>query len=84
MISCKDVTQMVSRSMDASLPLVLRARMRLHILFCKGCSRYERQLLLLRDLFRRPEAAHALSEARGGGALSEAARERIRRSLRDA
>ena len=52
MLSCKDVTRLISESMDTSLPIGKRIGMRLHLLMCKFCSRYERQLLLIRD---RPE-----------------------------
>ena len=84
MLSCKDTTRLISRSMDASLPVAERIRLRLHILICTGCARYERQLLLIRGILRRPDAAWALSEVRAGETLSEEARERIRKSLRNA
>jgi len=84
MLSCKDTTRLISRAMDTSLPIAKRIRLRLHILICKGCARYERQLLLIREILRRPDAAWPLPEVRPGETLSEEARERIGKSLRNA
>ncbi len=83
MLSCKDVTQLISESMDHSLPLGKRIGVRLHLLMCKFCARYERQLLLIRETLRRIVATEEKSEGPPGEALSEEARERIRKSLRN-
>jgi hypothetical protein len=79
MLSCKDVTQLISESMDHSLPIGKRIGVRLHLLMCKFCSRYERQLLLIRETVRRIVA----TEEKPGETLSEEAKERIRKSLRN-
>ena len=81
MLSCKDVTRLISESMDQSLPLGKRVGVRLHLLICNFCSRYERQLLLIRETVRR---LAAMEDAYGSLAverLSEEAKERIRSSL---
>jgi hypothetical protein len=57
MLTCKDATQLISRSMDASLPIVQRIRLRLHLLICEWCARYERQLFLIRETLRHFDAA---------------------------
>jgi len=81
MLSCKDVTRLISDSMDRSLPLGKRIGVRLHLMICRFCVRYERQLQLIRDTVRRitdppdPPAALPLD------ALSSEARERILRSI---
>ena len=77
MLSCKDVTQLLSESMDASLPIGKRIGVRLHLLICKFCLRYKRQLLLIRETARRLAA----SEDIPGETLSAEARDRIRKSL---
>ncbi|HEX9191545.1 MAG TPA: hypothetical protein VF847_05575, partial [Candidatus Deferrimicrobiaceae bacterium] len=80
-LSCKDVTHLVSESMDRTLPLGKRVGVRLHLLVCRFCERYRRQLLLLRETARHL----AMTGERPGEpfpeALSREARERIRRSL---
>jgi hypothetical protein len=82
MLSCKDVTQLISESMDTSLPIGKRIGMRLHLLICKFCSRYERQLLLIRETIRLFAATGEKPWGPSGEPLSEEARERIRNSLR--
>lgn len=84
MISCKEATRLVSLSMDATLPVARRIRLRLHIFICKGCARFERQLLLLREAVRRPGGLRDRAEADPGGTLSGEARDRILRALRNA
>lgn len=81
MLSCKDVTQLISRSMDASLPIGERIGVRIHLLMCKFCSRYERQLLLIRETLRRFVADESRQDRPPEESLSSEARERIRKSL---
>ncbi len=81
MLSCKDVTRLISESMDRSLPLGRRIGVRLHLMVCRFCSRYERQLLLIRETVRQIAAPPEDPAAFAPDTLSAAARERIRRSL---
>ena len=52
MYNCKEVTRMVSESLDRKLPLHQRMGIRVHLFMCKFCSRYRRQLLILREAMR--------------------------------
>ena len=81
MLSCRDVTQLISRSMDASLPVGKRIGVRVHLLICRFCARYEKQLLLIRETVRRLAAAEETGDSPTAEALSEEARERIRAAL---
>jgi len=83
MLSCKDVTKLVSESMDRSLPFGKRIGVRLHLLMCKFCARYERQLLLIRETVRRLAATVEAPGGSFGETLSDEARERIRESIRN-
>ena len=77
MLSCKRVAQLASESLDRSLTWRETLSMRFHLLFCKFCSRYVRQLK-----FVQRACAHADEVHSGGGAgLSKGARERIRDRL---
>jgi hypothetical protein len=67
--------------MDRSLPLGKRIGVRLHLLICKFCARYERQLLLIRETVRRLAAMEDAYGSHIVERLSEEAKERIRRSL---
>ena len=81
MLSCKDVTRLISESMDRSLPLGKRIGVRLHILICKFCARYERQLLQIRETVRRLVRTEETAGGTLGEPLSEEAKVRISRSL---
>jgi hypothetical protein len=83
MLSCKDVTRLLSESMDHSLPFGKRIGVRVHLLMCKFCARYERQLLLIRETVRRLAATEEKPEEPTGEILSGEAKERIRKSLRN-
>jgi predicted anti-sigma-YlaC factor YlaD len=78
---CKEVTRMVSESMDRDLPLVHRVKMRMHLAMCKYCSRFEKQLALLR------KAGQSLATHRTGPddspVLPQDARDRIKQALRE-
>lgn len=83
MISCKDATRLISQSMDTSLPVGKRIWVRIHLLTCKFCTRYERQLLLIRETLRRLAGTADRPEGLAGESLSAEARDRITKSLRN-
>lgn len=80
MPSCRDVAAWVSEGMDHRLPPGKRLSLRLHLLVCKLCRRYERQLRLLREgaaRYGKPE------ENPVAPSLSAAARQRLQSKLRE-
>ena len=79
MHNCKEVTRMVSESMDRKLPLHQRMGIRVHLLMCKFCSRYRKQLLILREAMRLQESY--VQDTKPSFALHPEARERIKRSF---
>ncbi len=50
MLSCKEATRLVSEGLDRELPFWRRMRLRLHVVMCRGCSRYTRQITALNRL----------------------------------
>ena len=76
--TCKDVTQMVSVSMEERLPLRQRIDLKLHLWICLACTRYRKQLQWIRETIRRHESELQQSTE---PTLSHQARERIKRSL---
>lgn len=48
MFRCKDVSHKVSLSLDASLPLHQRLAVRMHLMMCRYCARFRRQLIMLK------------------------------------
>ena len=78
MFRCKDVSQKVSLSMDTSLPLRHRLAVRFHLMMCRYCARFRRQMLKLRTLSR---AIDTDAPASGTMTLSDDARARIKEAL---
>ncbi len=77
MLSCKEVSVLLSRACDTRLTWREWLAVRLHLLYCAGCARLERQLAFLRSVGRRVR-----EEAPGETRLPDPARERIRQQLR--
>ncbi|GAB4342783.1 MAG: hypothetical protein Kow0099_20610 [Candidatus Abyssubacteria bacterium] len=78
MLSCEEVTRLVSESMDRRLPLSRRIPMRMHLRMCNLCAKYRRQLLMMRQAVRR-YASEATADA---GALSAGTVARIKDNLK--
>jgi len=53
MISCKQASRAFSQMQDGPAPVALYLRLRLHVLLCDGCRRFERQLHFLRRALQR-------------------------------
>jgi hypothetical protein len=80
MFNCKEVTTMVSESMDRRLPFFQRMGIRLHLFMCRFCSRFRRQLLLLTKISQ--VQGTYLAQLEPSGALSPEARSRIKQAMR--
>ncbi len=52
MLRCEEATRLISESLDARLPLHRRLSLRIHLLMCRFCSRYHRQMRIIRDAVR--------------------------------
>jgi hypothetical protein len=77
MLSCKEVSILLSKARDTRLPVHQRLAVRLHLLYCRGCAQFRKQLAFLHRLARHPDVI-AIGETR----LPEPARQRIRQHLR--
>jgi hypothetical protein len=53
MLSCKEVTRIVSQGLDRNLGLGERLRLRLHLAICDGCTNFRKQMLFLRKVMGR-------------------------------
>jgi hypothetical protein len=47
MLSCKDITGRASDFLDSTLPWHVRLQVRLHLMMCRFCREYVRQLSLV-------------------------------------
>jgi hypothetical protein len=78
--SCRDASRLQSEALDCELSVSKRLGLSLHLLVCKWCRRYGKQIRFLRNAAH--EHPEHLTEA-VPQRLSEEARERIKRRLRD-
>ena len=52
MLSCKDTSVMISRSLDRKLTLHERISVKIHLMVCSACRRMVKQIELIRDISR--------------------------------
>lgn len=50
--TCRQVTELISAGMDQDLSFAQRMRIRFHVMMCKGCTNYEKQMAVLRSASR--------------------------------
>ena len=50
---CKDVTHLVSQSLDRRLPWSTQLSLHVHFWICQACARYRNQLQTVREALRR-------------------------------
>ncbi len=81
MLSCKEVTRLISESMDRELPFGQRMALRMHLFMCKFCSRYRRQMVLIREAMRHYLEEIEPSEPLPSISLSLEAREKVKRAV---
>ncbi len=81
MLSCNEVSRLVSESLDRDLSLGQRLSVRLHLLMCTLCARSRRQIMLLRDVADSYGDASEADRDPTPAGLSAEARERIQQAL---
>lgn len=81
MLSCQEVTRLVSESLDNNrLTFWQRVQVRLHFFMCSLCSRFRKQAEFLRLAARRYAAA--TEDDAKGPSLPDEARKRIKKVLK--
>jgi len=78
--SCKEATRLQSEALDHPLGLGQRIGLRIHLVLCKWCRRYGKQIGFLRAAADRDEGHEQCLPAQ---ALRPEARERIKRRLHE-
>jgi hypothetical protein len=79
MFRCRDVSEKISQSLDGSLPIHYRLAIRFHLLMCRYCTQFRRQLIMLRKASQQIESNHP-GDAETGK-LSEETKSRIKENL---
>ena len=73
---CKQIVDLVSQEMDSKLPWSIRMEVKMHLLMCKNCHRYAKQLKFMQfELSMMAQNLNTIS-------LAEPAKKRIRDSLK--
>ena len=81
MYNCKEVSEMVSESMDRALPFYQRVLIRMHLLMCKYCTRVREQFEAIRAASRYEELhGKELDDSRS---LSTDGKERLKEFLKN-
>ena len=81
MLNCRQVTRLVSQSIDAKLPWYQWLGMRIHLLYCVWCRRYASQIHFLHKACKQSGSE---PEARPSHTLSPEAKDKMRARLQDA
>ena len=76
MLSCKEIIELASNTLDKPLPLGQRLQFKLHLFMCSACKLYLKQLQLLQQYAKKFNSANNPSVK-----LSAEARDRIRKNL---
>ncbi|KAF3999950.1 zf-HC2 domain-containing protein [Glaciimonas immobilis] len=50
--TCRETQSLLSEAQDHTLPPLHRARVKVHLWTCTACSRFSRQIHLIRDAMR--------------------------------
>ena len=53
MLTCKETTQLISKSLDRPLRWRERFAVRVHLIMCKYCKRFFKQLMVIRSALKR-------------------------------
>ena len=83
MLRCREISKLVSESMDRDLPLRARLQVWMHLAMCRMCSGFARQMRLLRHALREDPERLAAREDGQEAKLPQKARERIKAALHD-
>jgi len=81
MPNCKEVTRLVSESMEHKLPFRKRVSLWMHLSMCKLCGGFRKELQMIQDAARRHAESIEQDATPGDSSLPNEARERIRRAL---
>jgi len=82
-LHCDDASALASRELDEELSRVERVALRCHLMVCRSCREFRRQIGLIRQVVRRRDQLLIEGDPEGT-LLSPEARERIARAIREA
>ncbi len=76
MLTCKQITELSSKKLDTSLPWHTHIQIKVHLLICKTCAKYEKQMKFIDEISKKIDFHYQ------GYALSKEAKKRIKENLK--
>ena len=83
MLRCREISKLVSESMERQLPFRQRMEVWMHLMLCRLCAGFARQTRFLRRAAKQNPERLAGDSSTSEATLSQEARERIKAALRD-
>ena len=80
MLTCKHSSRLISEAQERQLNLKERFNLRLHLLMCNSCRRFEKQIMTMRNLMHRRWTQDIPPT---NNQLPNEAQERIRQALKE-
>jgi hypothetical protein len=77
--ACEVISQNISKSMDNKISLIDRIGIRVHLLGCKFCRRFEKQLFIMQKMIQ--NQANGLNEIPDGPKLSDESRQKMKQKI---
>ena len=84
MLSCKEVSCLVSKGLDNRLSWRERFGLRIHLMMCRLCRRYVQDMRFLRRAFKQQAGEEGKPSPATGATLPNASRKRIKQALHNA
>lgn len=81
MLRCREISKLVSESMERKLSFRERVQLTMHMAMCRLCAGFAKQVRLLRVAARQDAKRIAVASSDQQTRLSQAARERIKAAL---
>ena len=82
MLSCKETARLLSESLEHPLPFRRRLGLKMHLLMCRFCRRYARQVRAIESVARSYARRVEDPDRPASGSLTQDARERLKAALR--
>ncbi len=83
MPNCKEMAFLLSEGLDHRLPLIKRLLLKIHLMMCKACKNYKRQMFALRILSRVYFKSLERFSKTPSDSLSEISKKKMKARLRE-
>ncbi len=80
MLNCKQATELVSQSLDQRLPWSKRVQLKLHLMMCKYCMRFLKQMRAIQTIIKSSQES---IESDASIKLSDSAKAELSERLKD-